>query len=423
MAAVTPFRALRYNPAVVGDLSAVLSPPYDVINPQQQEQLSQASPYNVVRLILGKQYPTDNAEDNRYLRAKRDFGTWRENRILQLDPAPAIYLIEHAFTDEGGRTCSRLGFIALLQLEEPAERMVYRHEATLAAPKEDRTKLLQEVPANLEPIFCVYPDPRGDIQALLRSATQRSAPAAAAAINGEAVTVWPVTDDAVIQHLATHLAPSAVLIADGHHRFEVAYANRSRYGALMSYFVSMAETSLVVRPIHRVVQAGAEDARALGELCRMEPAQDVPAVLRWLKEERGQPEAAGRFGYFDGRTLYAVTLQPNRLAEWMMKPTVPFALAPLDVSLLHHLILPRLGGNSVHGTASAGAGGSSVQYTASASEAVDAAAAGQGRSAWLLRGIPLSQVYALTSQGFTLPPKSTYFYPKVPSGLTINPLA
>ena len=421
MAAIRPFCALRYNAEHVPDLSAVIAPPYDVINAQQQEQLYQASPYNVVRLILGKHYPADTAEDNRYVRARRDFLAWQEHRILQRDPKPAIYLIEHLFADEGGQRRSRLGFIALLQLEEPAEKAVFRHEATLSGPKEDRTKLLQEVPANLEPIFCVYPDPQGAIQSLLRRTADAAKPAAPATINGETVQVWPITDLAVIDRLAAHLAPSVVLIADGHHRFEVAYANRKRYGVLMSYFVSMAETSLGVRPIHRVVQAETADPRALGELCRLEPVKDTAAVLRWLKEEGGQEGAtAGRFGYCDGRALYAATLRPERFAQWMMQPTVPFALAALDVSLLHGLILPRLGVNSLHGTASAGADDSGVQYLASASEAVEASAAGQGHSAWLLRGIPLPQVYALASQGFTLPPKSTYFYPKVPSGVTIN---
>ena len=405
---IRPFRALRYNPAQVGDLSGVIAPPYDVISPAEQEALYGASPYNVVRLILGKQSAADTADDNRYTRAKRFFDDWRSQGILERDGEAALYVIEHAFAAEG-RTHTRLGFIALLDLPPALERAVYRHEATLAAPKEDRTRLLGAVPANLEPIFCVYPDGEGAIHALLQAAAKRLPPAAEARLKGDGLRLWKVTDRDLLRTISDALAPSAPLIADGHHRFEVAYANRKRYGAVMSYFASMAEPSLVVRPIHRLVRgAGCVMPAALEGLCHVEPSEGLAPLLAWLGGQRGE----GRFGYFDGRAFARVTIRPERLAAWLMGPTVPLPVAALDVSILHGLILPELGLN-----------GSAVSYVADAGEAVKEAAGPDRGAVWLLRGIPLAQVYALAAQGFSLPPKSTYFYPKVPSGLVFNPHA
>ena len=406
MVAIRPFRAWRYNPEVVGDLGQVLAPPYDIIGPEAQERLYQASPYNVVRLILGKTYPTDTGAENRYSRAQRDFAAWRTQRVLQPDPVPALYLVEQTFRD-GGADRSRLGFIALLELDGALEGRVFRHEATLAAPKEDRTRLLAALPANLEPIFCVYPDEGGRLQERLRRLTA-AAPAMQAALPEETVRVWALTDPQLLEEAARRLASVSVLIADGHHRFEVAHAYRDRYGALMTYFVSMADPALAVRPIHRVVQPEGRDApHALREVCRLEPAADLAACLRWV-EGAGE---GGRFGYYDGQALHQAAVIPERLARWRYSPSVPPPVAGLDVSLLHGLILPHLASDGRP---------QRFAYTADAAEALRAVDRGEGRCAWLLRGIPLAQVYALAAQGFALPPKSTYFHPKVPSGLTIH---
>ena len=414
MVAIHPFRALRFNPDVVGDLSRVISPPYDVIGPEEQERLYQASPYNIIRLILGKQDPRDNDADNRYTRARQTYEAWCGGEVLRRDPAPALYLVEHAFSADGARHV-RLGLIALLEFGDgPRPGLadsrggpacsVFRHEATLAAPKADRTKLLEAVPANLEPIFCVFPDERRDIQALLEETVKRSAPVITATLHEQPVRVWALTEPALIERIARHLASATVLIADGHHRFEVAYAKRQQHGALMSYFASMADPALVVRPIHRVVTPEAVPSRqALEALASLEPARTLAELTGWLE----QRSTEHRFGFYDGRGLSRVRLIPERIAQWLMSPTVPLPVASLDVSVLHGLVLPAE---------------TPVRYVADAAEALRAVDAGQGRSAWLLRGIPLPQVYALASQGLVLPPKSTYFYPKVPSGLTLNPL-
>ena len=424
MPLLSPFRALRYPLDRIDDLSCVIAPPYDVISPQQQERLYAASPHNVVRLILGKQAATDTDADNRYTRARRDFDAWQQAGILQRDATPAFYLIEHTFRDksqwsdrgdtpsdpaggegvEGPRT--RLGFIALLQFSDPIERAVYRHEATLAAPKVDRTKLLEAIPASLEPIFCIYPDAGRVIQATLERLSA-AAPIAEATMGDERVRMWAITVPAELEAIRARLATVAVLIADGHHRFEVAYAHRHRYPALMAYFVSMDDPGLMIRPIHRLVRL--KDATVLGALhrvCETEPAGDLASLARWLNNGASANTGA-RFGFYDGRGLYRAVVAQEPLVRWLMSPPVPLPVAQLDVSVLHGLVLPQL---EV----------SQVTYHADIQEALQAVARGEAHGAWLLKGIPLAQVYALASQGFTLPPKSTYFYPKVPSGLTMH---
>jgi len=407
MAGIKPFRALRYNPQCVPDLSAAIAPPYDVITPQEQDRLYQASPHNIVRLMLGKESPEDTPQNNRYTRAARDFSDWKTRGVLEQDAQPALYLIEHTFQDQGAAR-TRLGFLGLLGLDGAMERIAYRHEATLAAPKVDRTKLLEAVPANLEPIFCVYPDEGGNVQAILRQ-IQRAPPAARASFGPDSVRLWAITDTRTIDQIAQQLAPVTMLIADGHHRFEVAWAHRAKYGAMMAYFASMADPALAVRPIYRVISGGKTDLAALRQLSSVEPTADASALLEWLKGHTRE----GCFGLYDGRTSYRVQLTPESLARWLIAPPVPMPIAALDVSILHGLLLPNLGLN-----------GAAVHYTGELSHALRMAEEGQGAATtWLLRPISLTQVYALASQGLVLPPKSTYFYPKVPSGLAIHLLS
>ena len=405
MVAVAPFQALRYNLDAVNHLSRVVAPPYDVISPAQQERLYQASPYNVVRLILGKTYSTDTPEDNRYTRARQDFEAWCSQRILRRDQAPSMTLVEHTFVWEG-QTKRRLGFLALLQLDERNRAGILRHEATLAAPKADRTRLLAAVPANLSPIFCVYPDAGKTVQSILERGSLDPAPWASATLGTDVIRVWIMTAPEIIREIQSRLADASVLIADGHHRFEVAYANRERYGALMSYFVSMEDPALAIQPIHRLMPSQSpKPLDALQALCDIHPTENLAALTDWLHEN-----GPGRFGCYRDKTFYRVAVKPESLARWQRSPSVPVLIATLDVSLLHGLLFPHLGADQAH-----------LHYTADVQEALQEADHQTSTTAWLLRGMPVSQVHAIAAQGLTLPPKSTFFYPKVLSGLAFNP--
>lgn len=404
MVQIRPFRALRYNPDFIGELSRVTAPPYDVIDAQEQERLYQASPYNVVRLILGKQSPTDTETDNRYTRARRDYDAWCRNGVLRQDAAPAVYAVEHAFTDPLGARRTRLGVIAVLDLDDGVQGIL-KHERTLAGPKEDRTRLLEAVPAHLEPVFLVYPDAVGSMQRTLEAACAGE-PTVAAKVGADDVRLWVLQDPDVARMFERHLKTIPLLIADGHHRFEVAVAHRDRVRGLMAYFVSMADPALVVHPIHRLLDR-AQDLETIRTVCEVEPAVDGPAALAWV---RNQGAGQGCFGYCEGTNAYCVRVRPAAREQWIAGSGQPTGLAQLDVSVLHGLVL--------HAT---GVPSEQVRYTGNPSEVWAALRSGSAKAAWLLREIPLPVIFTLAEAGHVMPPKSTYFYPKVPSGLTINP--
>jgi len=403
MVCIHPFRALRYSREAVPELSDVLAPPYDLIDAAQQEQLYQTSPYNIVRLILGKQQPTDTDVENQYTRARGAFEAWCDQGILRQDPRPAFYVIEHEFQDGNDRRV-RLGFSGLLQLDGELDRAVYRHERTFAGPKADRTKLLEAVPANLSPILCVYPG--GAVPGILRDVIHREPSIAQANLGTQALRVWAMTDPSLHQEIARHLASTAVMIADGHHRFEVAWAKRTRYPALMCHFVSMEDPALILRPIHRVARhAGRQIEATLRQVGTMEKVGDLRALMQWLSADGG----AGRFGYYDGHTLYTIRLGARAVDRWLADSAMSPALATLDVSILHGLLLPHLG-----------IAGNGLQYVVGDAEAVKTVDRTPGYGAGLLRGIALQQIYDLAVSQQVLPQKSTYFYPKALSGLTLN---
>lgn len=405
MVAIHPFRALRYVPDAVGDLSKVLAPPYDVIRPEMQAQLYEASPYNVVRLILAQDEATDNEADNRYTRAARDYNTWLKEGILRRDPVASFTVIEHAFkSDEKNER--RLGFLGLLSLEAETNKKVIRHEATMAKPKADRQRLLDAVPANLSPIFCVYPDAKREAQGLLEAFVRAHPETAKVNVSEDDIRIWIVNDSTLISKLQEILAEGTLLIADGHHRYEVARANRDRSHAVMTYLVSMQDPGLKVRPIHRLVHPSASlNLKELEVLCGITIVDERRALEAWLEEGNG-----ARFGCYAQGKLYKVAVLPKQMARWRLFPPVARPLAELDVSLLHHLIFPAMKIDA-----------DQITYVADTMRALAAVDAKQADSAWLLRGIPMEQVQAVASHGVTLEAKSTFFYPKVLSGIAFNP--
>lgn len=435
MVAIAPFRALRYDLERVSDLGTVLAPPYDVISPGQQQQLYERSPYNVVRLILNKELPTDSDADNRYTRAKRTFEAWRREQMLVRDRAPGVYLCEHAFFWQG-RTMTRLGFLAVLAFDGSVPDGVLRHEATFERAKTDRALLLDAVQANLSPIFCVYEDRGGAVYELLdqwrrqhepsmqaQMVSASEAPAssgrAAADRQAEEIRLWAVTEAEPVRRLQELMRPQRVLIADGHHRFEVALSRRDRAPGVMTYFAWSQDPGLLVQPIHRVMRippsARPRWQATLDAMCTRTPVSNREELVQGLT-----PDApAGTFGYYEAGRYERLTVQASQMAAWAMDGSVPLALANLDVTILHRWVLPHAIGD--HETARQRGGSELIRYTPDVAAATVLVDAGDAECAWILRPIPVDGVFALAAQGLTLPQKSTYFYPKVLSGLAIHP--
>ncbi len=400
MVKVKPFRALRYDSEKTKGLTAVLAPPYDVITAEQQEALYEASPYNMVRLELGKEFDSDNDQDNRYTRATADFQKWIDSGIFKQEEQDAVYVIRQKFSYNGVEQ-ARIAVTAVMEFPEDGSLTdsVYPHENTLSGPKADRTKLLQAIPANLSPIFCVYPDKGATVQKRLEKVVQ-GVPSETADLGDQTVEMWVVTDKEFIEVFQSQLSDTGVLIADGHHRFSVAHANRAQYGGVMASFVSMEDSGLVVWPIHRVIdlegQVNWDDVK---QFCDLQEVPDLDVALQWLKSQQG----IGHLAVSDGKKVYQAVLKESIWSSL----TKESELTELDVSLLRDVILP-------------GIEATQTTYIADPHRALRIVQSGEAKLVWYIRSVALQHVFDLAKKGLVMAPKTTYFYPKMISGIAIN---
>src|SRR6516162_10160651 len=267
MADIQAFRAFRYDLGRVGALGEVVAPPYDVIDPALQDALYQRSPYNVIRLILNKEAPTDTENDNRYTRAAACLRDWQSDSILTQDSARSLYVYHQDFEVEGKRY-TRRGFMARVRLEPFGQGRIYPHEETLSGPKADRLKLFRATGMNLSPVFGLYPDESNETASILDGAIKKSPPLQATDHLEVIHRFWPISDQRVVAQLTSLMGPKPIFIADGHHRYETGlqyleerrgshdpqaiHADGAANFILMT-LVSMSDPGLVILPTHRLV--------------------------------------------------------------------------------------------------------------------------------------------------------------------------
>jgi uncharacterized protein (DUF1015 family) len=430
MADILPFRALRYDLSKVraGD---VTTQPYDKITPAMQDKYYAASPYNLVRIILGKSQPGDDERENVYTRAAASLRQWQAEGLLAADAEPSFYVYVQKFKvagDPSGAEIERRGFIGLGRVEDYDRKVVFRHEQTLSGPKADRLNLLQITQAHCEQIFMLYSDPADEIAKLLT----RDVPPTIELRDEYGVLhqVWKVSDPATVEAVRNKMADKKLIIADGHHRYETAmnYRNQRRqhapadpeapYERVVITFVNMDAPGLVILPTHRVV-FGLNDFRIfdlvgqLGNYFDIEdigPVTDVQGAMQRLRE-------AGK----DGTALLAVTAHSAFLlrARSDVQPAKLRDLSPqqreLDVVKLHKLILEETLGMSEEDIRAQ----KYLKYIRDAREAVDAVASGEAQVAFLMNPVHIEQMRDIAFGGGVMPQKSTDFYPKMLSGLTI----
>jgi uncharacterized protein (DUF1015 family) len=426
---VRPFRALRFDPNVVGAIATVVAPPYDVIGKEEQDRLYDASPYNVIRLDLAR-------ESDRYAAASRTFAEWRERRAIARDDAPAFYLYAQRHRLKTGEEYERFGFFASLHLEDFASGKVLPHEKTLASAKADRLALQRACRANLSSIFGLYSAP-GFVLAEAASATIRKQPwtdfTDAAGVRHR---LWAITDLALQAKLAAEIAERTVYIADGHHRYETALRYRDEMRAetgrkggdepfdyVLAYLVNMDEPGLVVLPTHRLLRELPIPATSLREGLRtMFRVGDVSIdssgdeLLRAIRPGPG----ARRIGVVLRDVPTALVLETMD-GENDSRLTGSLALRRLDVTLLHGLVLEgatSVLGLDAHREAEAGR----LVYTKDADEALARVRSGEFAAAFLLNPTRVEEVRAVSEAGETMPEKSTYFYPKILTGLVFHSL-
>ena len=427
MARIAPFRALRFDQGRFADLARLLAPPYDVISETQRKELEASHPRNIVHLDL----PRGEA-DGRYENARAQLDRWLAEGTLRQDARPALYRYEQRFSFTGAagpQNYTRKGFISLIELSPFSARVVLPHEHTLSGPKVDRFKLIHATRAHFSQVFSLYRDPAGTIEATLDGACLAAPDVDATTPDGCRHRLWVVTDEAVIAAVARGLAPRSVMIADGHHRYETMLAIRDSLrpasvplGHSMAdwgvmFFARAEDPGLLVLPTHRMVHGlSAEALDSLAERCRpwfdvvSGSEEDAAAIEERLRREGEKTVTFGlRRAGATGTTW--LKLRPDANLARLGPPT----LARLDVSVLHGLLLDPLLGIGSEAMASQ----SNLTYSHDLRETLARVAASQVQAAFLMNATKVSQVLDACEAGFVLPQKSTYFQPKLATGLVM----
>ncbi|HKF46166.1 MAG TPA: DUF1015 domain-containing protein [Terracidiphilus sp.] len=440
MASIYPFRAWRYNPALVR-LDDVVTQPYDKISPAMQQAYYQSSPYNLVRIILGlpELFDAERGESV-YTRAARDFRDWREQGILIQEKSPCVFAYAQRFQVPGSDAFrERRGFIALGKLHDYADQVVFRHEQTLSKPKSDRLNLLKSTRAHFGQIFMLYSDPAGSVERILYEGN--GAPDAEVTDEYDVQhRLWRVSDPAVIRLLGAAMRDKKLIIADGHHRYETALTYAKEHApaiperresstnqlphpaypeaAAMMTFVNMDSESLVILPTHRVVHSLAGfDPAAFGRVAEQyftsEPISctDAPCYLRKLGEQKCNAfVAVTRSG--------ASLLVPKTGAIEPLLRSLPERQRKLDLTVLHSILLDHVLGLDAEKVREQ----TNLRYLRDAAEAVDQVRRGDADVAFLTNPVSMEQLKEVAFAGDVMPQKSTDFYPKLLSGLTIYAL-
>lgn len=431
MTEIVPFRALRYDPHQVRP-EDVLTQPYDKITPEMQARYYDLSPHNLVRIILGRHFETDSDAFNVYTRAAEYLHDWRAGGILKQDAEPSIYFYVQTFTIPGSRDLAeRRGIIALGRLQDYSENVVFRHEQTLSKPRADRLNLLRHTKAHFGQIFMLYNDPEADVERLLESEEE---PDISVLDEYEVLhRVWRIYDPGIIQTIQKLMSNKKLLIADGHHRYETAlnYRNERRaeagssdpnapYEFVMMTLIRMESRGLVILPTHRIVhglvdfdrERMLETARRFFEIRRIDLRTESRSATTLL-EEAGQ----------NGTAFVAVTRQGPYLMR-AKKRAIHDALnmvsarqRELDVVQLHKVLLERVLGISEDAIRNQ----ENVKYERDAFEAISWVRQG-ANVAFLMNPARIDQVREIAFAGEVLPQKSTDFYPKLLSGLTVYAL-
>jgi uncharacterized protein (DUF1015 family) len=433
MASVFPFRAYRYS-AQAGDLARLVTQPYDKITAEMQERYYALSPHNLVRIILGRAEPSDTASNSVYTRAATCFQDWIASGILAREPEPAMYAYFQRFQPPDappGAMLERQGLIAAGAVEDYSQGTVYRHELTHSGPKRDRLELLRQTRAHFGQIFMLYDDPQMAVDALLERARQGPRLACVFDEYGVEHSLWRIGDPHEIEQIQRLLAPHKLLIADGHHRYETAleYQRLRRatnapsapqpYDYAMITLVSCNDPGLVILPTHRIVRRlDSAVAASFAERARanfgVERIGDAGALLRALREHgHGSLAVALR----EGRALYLLRLNDAHALESLL-PAVAAEVRELDVSVLHALVFDRIFGLRAEEIRAGG----NLEYMIDGRAAIDAALSGNADGAFLMNPPSIADVERVCDAGATMPEKSTYFFPKLLTGLVMYPL-
>ena len=442
MAEVLPFRATCYNPKIIPDLSKVVTQPYDKITPAMQDRYYAASPYNLVRLLLGRRDPDDNSRKNVYTRAAASLRRWIDEAALVPEPEPAFfpYFQEYEVPGRDGLRKLRKGFVGLGRVEDYSKRIVHRHEETLTGPKQDRLELLKATRTHFGQLFMLYSDPSGEIERILDGLTAPSPWKQVTDEYGVGHRLWRAHREKDISAIVSLMKDKPLIIADGHHRYETALAYRdlcreqgledSRADFTMMTFVRMEGDAVMVLPTHRLIH-GLQDfdankfRKSAAELFELEEfdlssGKKVQAFRERLREAGQQQPTLGAVAAGIPGGLLLRLKKDVDLAR-LLPDCAPQQRA-LDVVLLHRLVIEKLLGISREEVRKQ----SHTRYLRDFQEGIETVSKGDAQLCLFLNPTPTEKVRDNALAGLPLPQKSTDFYPKLLSGLTLywmdNPL-
>jgi uncharacterized protein (DUF1015 family) len=418
MAEIEPLRALHYNLEKTGGLQDVVAPPYDVIDPDQRAQLEARSPYSVVRIDLPQ-------GDDPYAAAARQLAEWRQEQVVVQDPEPALWALEQDYTGPDGQARTRRGFLARVRVEDYGAGRIRPHERTHPGPKEDRLRLTRATQANLSPIFSLFSDPDGNAWGALEPATAEPPWGETTDEDGTVNRIWRVSDPHAISTVKGAVQGVELLIADGHHRYETARVYAEEIGGegehryVLMCLVALEDPGLTVFPTHRLLKGlKPEQHESLANAIRRD--FDI--------EELDNPEALApqyepdrvTLGYIDAhfRRPFRLTLKDQAIADAAL-PEHAEPYRQLDTAVLEALVLKGTLGMSDEDIDHL----TGLGYARSFEEALKLVQDGQYDAAFFMAPTPVHQVQAVAASGESMPPKSTYFFPKVPTGLVFNPLS
>ncbi len=418
MSEIKPFKAVYYNKEKLGNLNKVVCPPYDVITKEQQTDYYNQSEYNFVRIMLGKEYPDDDRTHNKYSRAKDLYQQWQKDGIFIEDDQPSIYYYKQDYKVMGEKH-SRLGFISLMKIHDDQAAKIFPHENTHLHAKEDRLKLWKTLSANLSPIFVCFSDKTKRVQKTFQEHVIQTEPIILVKDDdGVQHTVWRLSDPALIQKIIESLSDQQLFIADGHHRYEVArelrrilkeksshYSGEESFNYLMTYFTDINSRDLKIFPMHRIVKKISLEAELLEELFRIDKFKSKEdLVLRLAKA--GKNEHA--FGLYTADGVRLLRLKNKALIDkYVQEGSDEFRR--LDATILKYFVFDRVGVAS-----------EDITYTNDLARATRDVDLGLAEACFIMNPVKIQQLKAIALKGERMPPKTTYFYPKVLSGLTIH---
>lgn len=441
MAELIPFRGVLYNSAKVGDLNKVMAPPYDVISPKFQDELYSRHQNNIVRLILSKSEPNDAEGNDKYSRAASDLHKWLNDGVLARDEKPSIYYYTQTYTLKSGKKQTRKGFIALVKLVDFGKG-VHPHERTLSGPKADRLRLMQACDSNMSCIFSLYSEPSLAINKELDGAIGGKNPIIDVKDeDGLDNRMWRVDDAAVIKKVTDAMLSKALFIADGHHRYETAlnyrnylkdrnpnHTGNEPYNYVMMYFSNMDDEGMTIWPTHRVVHSLKNfDERAFLDKCadyfdvdefKFTEASESEVRKDFLNklQESGKSRIAFGVNMRNRDSYIVLSLKSVGVMDKVFGDKIPSVFKDLDVTVLHSLVLNNMLGI----TQEAQEKQLNLVYVKSYDEALTACKKDANQLVFLLNPTKIEQVKAVAEAGFVMPQKSTYFYPKLLSGLVLN---